>query len=445
MQRPLHFPSFRFAQATHSHCRLRSLAIQSQGHTEATFTPAELSRLIEEHAKQPPRPLTLSTLLSLADPVTPDSVLKSVGYVLTEIPRRLARRARALEDLPFIVGMNPFVARTLERYRQSFRFLTTHPAVGSLEKNRQFTEKLEEVVSSHANDIPTMAKGFQECARYMTPEQISTFLDEAISSRIAVRLIAEQHIALSRSLEDGEMAADHLGIVHKSCSPQSMIRMCGSWVSDLCEATLGAHPEIVIDGEVDATFAYIPVHLEYILTEILKNSFRATVERHAKQHPSSVSIPPVLITISPPPPSCPPRQRFLSLRIRDQGGGVPPAYLAQIFSYSFTTAGRQAAPQGGSWEDAGLGGGPYAAQHIGGSAAVDGSGSMGGGGLFTEMTGRGLQMGMGTIAGLGYGLPMSRLYARYFGGSLNFVSLDGWGSDVFLKLRCLDDAGDAEI
>lgn len=89
----------------------------------------------------------------------------------------------------------------------------------------------------------------------MTPEQISTFLDKAIRSRIAVRLIAEQHIALSRALEDGEMAADHLGIVHKLCSPQSMIRMCGSWVGELCEATLGAHPEIVIDGEVGATFA----------------------------------------------------------------------------------------------------------------------------------------------------------------------------------------------
>ena len=37
-------------------------------------------------------------------------------------------------------------------------------------------------------------RSFQECARYMTPEQISTFLDKAIRSRIAVRLIAEQHM-----------------------------------------------------------------------------------------------------------------------------------------------------------------------------------------------------------------------------------------------------------
>ncbi|KZT11456.1 26S proteasome subunit P45 [Laetiporus sulphureus 93-53] len=413
---------------------------------DTELSVAELSKLIEEHAKQPPQPLTLSTLLSFASPVTPESVLASVGYVFTEIPRRLAMRAHSLEALPFIVGMNPFIARTLQSYRKSFRFLTSHPPVKTLEENKLFTAQLEAFVRSHANDIPTMARGFQECARYMTPEQISSFLDEAIHNRISVRLIAEQHIAVSRALEEKAMTKDHLGIVNTGCSPREMIRMCGSWVSDLCEATLGKHPEIVIDGEVDATFAYVPVHLEYILTEILKNAYRATVERHAKQRsPSNPSpVPPVIITISPPPSTSHPRTRFLSMRIRDQGGGVPPAHLAQIFSYSFTTAGRSAGSSGSGWDDAELGGGPYAAQYVGGSAVVDGTGSMNGG-LFSEMAGRGVQMGMGTIAGLGYGLPMSRLYARYFGGSLDFVSLDGWGSDVFLKLRCLDDAGDAEI
>ncbi len=37
------------------------------------------------------------------------------------------------------------------------------------------------------------------------------------------------------------------------------------------------------------------------------------------------------------------------------------------------------------------------------------------------------------------------LIRRYFGGSLDLFSLEGWGSDVFLKLRCLDEAGDLTI
>ncbi|KAH9951978.1 26S proteasome subunit P45 [Amylocystis lapponica] len=397
----------------------------SSASTGTNLTAAEVSRLIEEHAKQPPRPLTLGKLLSFAQPPTPESVLASVEYVFSEIPRRLAMRVHSLEALPFIVGMNPFIARTLQMYRNSFEFLTMYPPVRTLEENAKFTSQLEAFVESHANDIPTMAKGFQECARYMSPEQITSFLDGVITNRIAQRLIAEQHIALSRALQEQRHDPVHLGVVHMCCSPRDMIHMCGAFVHDLCEATLGMSPEIHIDGAVDATFAYVPVHLEYILTEILKNAFRASVERHQKSRASHSSLPPVVVTISPPPQTASgahgARPAFLSMRIRDEGGGVSPANMARIFSYSFTTAGR-----GAEAHDDAVDGGPYAAQHVGGGAAMDGS--MGGsGGLFTDMTGRGVQMAMGTIAGLGYGLPMSRLYARYFGGSLDFVALDGWG------------------
>ena len=205
--------------------------------------------------------------------------------------------------------------------------------------------------------------------------------------------------------------------------------------------------------------------MEYILTEILKNAFRASVERSHAQ--GLTTPPPIYITIaSPPPPSTfatplsepslahlNPHPALLTLRIRDAGGGVPPAHISQIFSYSFTTA--RSSPYAD--EDDDEDGGPYAAQSIGGMAGMY-SNSMhvqghksgehradNSGGLFAEIVSRGVQSGMGTIAGLGYGLPMSRLYARYFGGSLEFVSLDGWGSDVFVKLRCLDQAGEVEI
>ena len=40
-----------------------------------------------------------------------------------------------------------------------------------------------------------------------------------------------------------------------------------------------------------------------------------------------------------------------------------------------------------------------------------------------------------SLAGYGIGLPLSRLYARYLGGSLNLVSLPGYGTSVDLFLR----------
>jgi [3-methyl-2-oxobutanoate dehydrogenase (acetyl-transferring)] kinase len=46
-----------------------------------------------------------------------------------------------------------------------------------------------------------------------------------------------------------------------------------------------------------------------------------------------------------------------------------------------------------------------------------------------------------SLAGLGFGLPLSRLHARYFGGELALVNLPGYGVDAFLTLRRLDTAG----
>jgi 26S proteasome regulatory subunit T1 len=178
--------------------------------------------------------------------------------------------------------------------------------------------------------------------------------------------------------------------------------------------------------------------MEYILTEILKNAFRATVEQHRlrqRQHGADTDgpiaaayqgpLPPVLITVVPPP--CLPginKPATLSLRIRDQGGGVAPADMERIFSYAFTTAGRRSSGsargygRGSSYdEDMGDGGGPYAAQqHVGGGGAVVAGepevGTAGGVDFFGEITSKGIETGLGTIAGLGFGLPMSRLYAQ---------------------------------
>jgi 26S proteasome regulatory subunit T1 len=171
---------------------------------------------------------------------------------------------------------------------------------------------------------------------------------------------------------------------------------------------------------------YVPVHIEYVLVEILKNAFRATVENHQRKYGGSPTkpMPPVVATIAlaslPPSPSqasfpsspmdalapAPPTPltigtapQYLTIRIRDQGGGVHLNDLPRIFSYAFTTARGSGT---GPYDDEGMGGGPYAAQYVGGAAgAVDDSESASG--LFSEITSKGLQTGLGTLAGLGYG------------------------------------------
>lgn len=42
------------------------------------------------------------------------------------------------------------------------------------------------------------------------------------------------------------------------------------------------------------------------------------------------------------------------------------------------------------------------------------------------------------MAGLGFGLPLSRLYARYFAGDLKLVSMPGFGVDAYLTIKRLE-------
>lgn len=99
---------------------------------------------------------------------------------------------------------------------------------------------------------------FQEAAKYMNQTDISDFLDGAIRSRISIRFIAEQHIALTRALcdlmQDGDATPSSSGIVDSECSAANMINACGSFVRDLCEATFGVAPTIQLEGMTDVKF-----------------------------------------------------------------------------------------------------------------------------------------------------------------------------------------------
>jgi 26S proteasome regulatory subunit T1 len=88
----------------------------------------------------------------------------------------------------------------------------------------------------------------------MTPTQISDFLDGTIRNRISVRLIAEQHIAISQAIRNSKPPTS-IGVVDLHCSPIKTIKSCESFVKELCDATLGESPAVVIDGHTDSAFA----------------------------------------------------------------------------------------------------------------------------------------------------------------------------------------------
>lgn len=102
---------------------------------------------------------------------------------------------------------------------------------------------------------------------------------------------------------------------------------------------------------------------------------------------------------------------FFFLRISDRGGGIPESKLQDIFKYSFTTMGDRSTIK------------PSDNDNI----------------LFDICKGNvNNSPSGGPMAGWGFGLPTSRAYATYLGGSLQLQSMEGLGTDVYLRLRHID-------
>ncbi|MCJ1292942.1 hypothetical protein MMC34_004495 [Xylographa carneopallida] len=388
-------------------------------------------------AAQPLHHLTLSDLVRHGrPPLSTHALLSSANFTLSLLPIRLAHRIHALRNLPFIVVSNPHIARIYNNYLHSLGTLLplAHSPITSLAAETAFTDLMADLVQTHANTIPVLARGFLECRRYIAPVDVTRFLDEHLRARIGTRLIAEQHIALHLSSQPhcGDTPAPpptHIGVIDTRLSPVAVLRHCETFVGELCELKYGVRPSLVVNGAVDTTLAHVPTHLEYILTELLKNAFRATIESGREREPVEVTIaespanpyPSELDTIhkgrsevegesfdsgAGPPTS-------VTIRIRDRGGGISPVHLPHIWGYSFTTF---------SDEDIGpdMGGGNGTIDALNTLSKSGGEGS--------------------SLAGLGYGLPLGRAYAEYFGGGVAVQSLWGWGTDVFLRLRGLGRA-----
>lgn len=428
----------------------------------ATVTDADIQRL----AAKPLHPLTLADLCKHGRPPLPTQALfNSANFTLQILPSRLAHRIQSLRALPYIVVANPNVSKIHSNYVHSLSTLLPYAErkIETLQDEIDFTEVMADLVHTHSNTIEVLARGFLEARKYISPEDITRFLDEHLRARIGTRLIAEQHIALhfsSKAHKDLSEDHDHfhrtsqdstyIGVIDTDLKPATIIRNCEAMVGEICELRYGVRPSVVLNGDPETTIAHIPMHLEYILTELLKNSFRATIEAGMEKEPIEITIAPAP-AIEGPSVSRANKEDVsdtgrtaitnqdqgavdqasgshiagvsgnikalerstpgVTIRIRDRGGGISPQVYGKLWEYGFTTFNED------EMNDKLSGG--------------DGSGA----GMNTLDVISGGAGGGSTLAGLGYGLKLGRAYAEYFGGGIAVQSMWGWGTDVYLNLR----------
>ncbi|XP_037349942.1 pyruvate dehydrogenase kinase, isozyme 2 isoform X2 [Talpa occidentalis] len=252
-----------------------------------------------------------------------------------------------------------------------------------------FTDALVIIRNRHNDVVPTMAQGVLEYKDTYGDDPVSNqniqyFLDRFYLSRISIRMLINQHTLIFDG-STNPAHPKHIGSIDPNCNVSDVVKDAYDMAKLLCDKYYMASPDLEIQ-EVNASdtkqpihMVYVPSHLYHMLFELFKNAMRATVESHE----SSLVLPPIKVMVAL-------GEEDLSIKMSDRGGGVPLRKIERLFSYMYSTA---PTPQPGT------GGTP--------------------------------------LAGFGYGLPISRLYAKYFQGDLQLFSMEGFGTDAVIYLKAL--------
>ncbi len=95
-------------------------------------------------------------------------------------------------------------------------------------------------------------------------------MDQTLTSRLGIRMLAEHHLALAEHDE----RPNYVGIINVTMKPKEVIDSWIEFVTKLAEHHYGKSPQIRVNGHINAQFPYIQTPLDYILPELLKNAVR---------------------------------------------------------------------------------------------------------------------------------------------------------------------------
>ncbi|KAK7948212.1 mitochondrial branched-chain alpha-ketoacid dehydrogenase kinase-domain-containing protein [Apiospora aurea] len=403
---------------------------------------------------------------SIASPT--GTLFRASQFLAEELPIRLAHRVEELNTLPDGLSEMPSVKRVADWYAQSFEEITTLPRPSldkqvkerllkpgrfngktsamlseatpnpSLEQgqyasmnesissssgtkkqhaarryfamvddngdwppdlqayNQRFSQTLNKIKRRHDGVVTTMAQGILEYKRKRQRMQIDnniqSFLDRFYMSRIGIRMLIGQHIALTDQSHHRDPT--YVGIICTKTNVRDLAQEAIENARFVCEDHYGLFeaPKIQLVCNPNLNFMYVPGHLSHMLFETLKNSLRAVVETHG-QDKQEFPVTKVIVAEG---------REDITIKISDEGGGIPRSAIPLVWTYMYTTVDR--------------------------TPNLDPD--------FDKSDFK------APMAGFGYGLPISRLYARYFGGDLKLISMEGYGTDVYLHLNRLSSSSE---
>eukprot|EP00434_Breviolum_minutum_P019514 symbB.v1.2.017212.t1/scaffold1339.1/size137066/3 len=335
---------------------------------------------VAEYASKKPTPVSIRSWLGeFAE------AAQLAEFLQQEMPIRYAERIRNIEQLPQWQNFDELVAvhqtqlaafQAFCEQRQNFDVKAFRTLVEKVQANDKKTKFL-------LMQAAQKMRSQQEVICFTDPfsVEVNKFLDDFLLSRLGCNMLLGQYLACTSN--------SHItSIVNPQCDAFEICQKAAEEVKRRCEVSQGRVPQVNVSAYTMTSgravaeaapnqvprFSYIPGILMHVVRELLKNSCQASLEL-ANSEGELLEMPIDVVICAD--------TRHVVIRITDLAGGIPRHVGSQIWSYLYS-------------------------------------------GSPTAMA--------GLSFGYGIGLPLSRLHAKYLGGSLDLVSLPGYGVDAYLSL-----------
>lgn len=422
--RPWHSPLNR-------HRWLSTVAVAPSSSLNATSTAlssSSIEQLLQEYqiereqleslAQQRPTPLRLKDMYQYATSTDQSQRLRNAQFLYKEMPVRIAQRAVDLLTLPHGLSEAVPIRQVASIYLNYLRRFREFPIPTTFEQEERFTDMLQSFVLDRASVPVSIAQGVKVWwlkAQHSDVERLQE-MEEALyrffTARVGLRFLTEQYV-LSSNRESSKALHKVTSMfpgLDTPCRKDKKARGCIQANMDVVQeirrvADLVTHqtkeyygglcPVIdIVDCASVHEFTFVPHHLHYMISELLKNSCRASVRRYKEFQAAGdtkFEIPSIRVIIVK-------GEEDVTIKVADKGGGIPRSRVATIWMFAQSTANEDE-------QEAAFG--------------IDGA------------SGARIR---------GFGLPLARIYARYFGGELTLKSTEGHGLDAYLHLPRLGDA-----
>ncbi|XP_077257387.1 pyruvate dehydrogenase kinase [Temnothorax americanus] len=346
-----------------------------------------IGKMLDFYSQFNPSPLSIKQFIDFG---LNACARKSFIFLRKELPVRLANIMKEIHLLPENLLKMPSVGIVNNMYATSFEEIIHFEKVDVNETTLDtFCQALIKIRNRHTDVVQTMAQGVLELKEshdvdIQTENSIQYFLDRFFMSRISIRMLINQHTLLFGGQLNGH--SRHVGCIDPSCDVIDVIKDAYENARFLCDQYYLASPELRVkqhnelERSSEIRIIYVPSHLYHMLFELFKNSMRAVMEHHGE----SDNYPPLEVLLVR-------GKEDICVKISDRGGGIPRSQTDHLFKYMYSTA-----PQPSKSD----------AHTV-------------------------------PLAGYGYGLPLSRLYARYLHGDIVLLSCEGYGTDTIIYLKAL--------